>query len=33
VIVDAADEVVASAHATWVELKNQALVRLVGRFL
>ncbi len=33
VIVDADDEVVASAHATWVELKNQALVRLVGRFL
>jgi hypothetical protein len=32
VIIDADDEVVASAHATWVELKNQWLVRLLGRF-
>ena len=32
-IIDADDEVVASAHATWVELRHQALVRLVGRFL
>ena len=32
VIIDADDEVVASAHATWVELKHQALVRFLGRF-
>lgn len=31
-IIDADDEVVASAHATWVELKHQALVRFLGRF-
>jgi hypothetical protein len=32
VIIDADDEVVASAHATWVELKHQTLVRFLGRF-
>jgi hypothetical protein len=32
-IIDADDEVVASAHATWVELKHQPLVRLLGRFV
>jgi hypothetical protein len=31
-IIDADDEVVASAHATWVVLKHQALVRFLGRF-
>jgi len=32
VIIDADDEVVASAHATWVELKHQRLVQFLGRF-
>lgn len=32
VIIDADDEVVASAHATWVELKHQAMVKFLGRF-
>ena len=31
-IIDENDEVVASAHATWVELKHQRLVQLLGRF-
>lgn len=31
-IIDANDDVIASAHATWIEVRHQRLVRFVGRF-